>query len=55
MPKTRRARAGRKTLLSVLAFTVHWDRYNVTLEAMEEGRVDESRIAALGLCRVVTT
>lgn len=31
----------------VLAFTVHCDRYGVTLAAVEEGRVDESRIAAL--------
>jgi DNA invertase Pin-like site-specific DNA recombinase len=31
----------------VLAFTVHCGRSNVTLEAVEEGRVDEPRIAAL--------
>jgi DNA invertase Pin-like site-specific DNA recombinase len=31
----------------VLAFTVHCDRYGVMLEAVEEGRVDEARIAAL--------
>ena len=31
----------------VLAFAVHCDRYNVTLEAVEEGHVDETRLAAL--------
>jgi DNA invertase Pin-like site-specific DNA recombinase len=31
----------------VLTFTVHCDRYGVALAAVEEGRVDEARIAAL--------
>ena len=31
----------------VLAFTVHCDRCGGTLEGVEEGRVDEARIAAL--------
>jgi DNA invertase Pin-like site-specific DNA recombinase len=39
----------------VLAFTVRCDRYGVTLEAAEEGRVDEARIAVLyARPRVVT-
>ena len=39
----------------VLAFTVHCDRCGVTLEAVEEGRIDESRIAALYTRRRVVT
>ena len=39
----------------VLAFAVHCGRCKVTLEALEEGRVDEPRIAAIyARCRVTT-
>jgi DNA invertase Pin-like site-specific DNA recombinase len=39
----------------VLAFTVHCARCRVTIESVEEGSIDESRIAALYARRPVAT